>query len=135
MSAVRETRLVSAAAAGVFPMLAFIEAELPRAMEIITKDNDWVLDEGGLKTMYMVFTCLFAWLAVVFASMNDPYYESDEYRDAGGNGTQFWIYERVEEEEEEAREELFREELRREIDDRMSESEESKKEEKDKVAV
>jgi hypothetical protein len=33
------------------------------------------------------------WL--ILSVLQDPFYDSDEYRKDGGNGTQFWIYNRV----------------------------------------
>ncbi|GJP41653.1 hypothetical protein CLOM_g1296 [Closterium sp. NIES-68] len=114
-------RLLSAPVAAVPLLLAFVEAELPGAMDTVTALSDFHITEPAFKAFYMIFTCVFCWGALVFGSMNDEYYESDEYRNAGGNGTQFWIYQRVEEEEEGAREELWRDELRREIEEKVTE--------------
>eukprot|EP00475_Leptophrys_vorax_P026165 TRINITY_DN3675_c0_g1_i1.p1 TRINITY_DN3675_c0_g1~~TRINITY_DN3675_c0_g1_i1.p1 ORF type:complete len:193 (+),score=3.66 TRINITY_DN3675_c0_g1_i1:132-710(+) len=113
-------RLLSAPVAALPLVLAFVEAELPHAMETVTTLSDFHISEGGFKAFYMIFSCVFCWGALVFGSMNDDYYESDEYRNAGGNGTQFWIYQRAEEEEEAAREELWRDELRKEIEEKVT---------------
>ncbi|CAI5948586.1 unnamed protein product [Closterium sp. NIES-64] len=204
-------RLLSAPVAALPLVLAFVEAELPNAMDTFTALSDFHITEPAFKAFYMIFTCVFCWGALVFGSMNvrarfsfiapppilqpvpppppppasrplfpipsafpshppiapmqflsfpspsppslspapsspipssyistfrssprtlspplsshrmDEYYESDEYRNAGGNGTQFWIYQRAEEEEEGGREELWREELRREIEEKVTE--------------
>ncbi|CAI5493892.1 unnamed protein product [Closterium sp. Naga37s-1] len=88
-------RLLSAPVAALPLVLAFVEAELPNAMDTFTALSDFHITEPAFKAFYMIFTCVFCWGALVFGSMNDEYYESDEYRNAGGNGTQFWIYQRV----------------------------------------
>eukprot|EP00271_Cylindrocystis_brebissonii_P007272 TRINITY_DN205_c0_g1_i2.p1 TRINITY_DN205_c0_g1~~TRINITY_DN205_c0_g1_i2.p1 ORF type:complete len:223 (-),score=45.55 TRINITY_DN205_c0_g1_i2:405-1073(-) len=119
-----EVRLLSTAVALLPLVLAFVEAELPFPIPTEVVHHDWDISEHFLKTFYMVFVCAFSWGAVVFGSMNDPFYESDTYRDAGGNGTQHWIYTRAEELEQEDREELWREELRKEIDDRLGDMKE-----------
>ncbi|CAI5470552.1 unnamed protein product [Closterium sp. Yama58-4] len=88
-------RLLSAPVAALPLVLAFVEAELPNAIDTFTALSDFHITEPAFKAFYMIFTCVFCWGALVFGSMNDEYYESDEYRKAGGNGTQFWIYQRV----------------------------------------
>lgn len=130
----KELRLLSSAAAALPLLLAFVSAELPEGIEYIRTTSDFHISEAFIKTFYMVFVCVFSWGAVVFGSMNDQYYESDEYRSKGGNGTGFWLYERAEEEEESAREELWKEELRKEIEDKMSEVKELQ-DEKEKELV
>lgn len=87
----------------------------------IDTQNDWMMPEEMTKNLYMVFSMVFCWGCCVFGSMNDPFYEGDEYRDAGGNGTNHWIYEREEAMEQEAREELFRESLAKEIEGKVGE--------------
>ncbi|CAI7782756.1 unnamed protein product [Closterium sp. NIES-53] len=80
-------RLLSAPVAALPLVLAFVEAELPNAMDTFTALSDFHITEPAFKAFYMIFTCVFCWGALVFGSMNDEYYESDEYRNAGGNGT------------------------------------------------
>eukprot|EP00897_Mesotaenium_endlicherianum_P001553 jgi/Mesen1/1425/ME001303S00473 len=93
--------------------------EIPAPIPTFTEyGGDMMLPEGALKAFYMIFVCIFCWGAVVFGSMNDAFYDSDEYRNAGGNGTQFWIYSTEEEAEEESRQGLWRDELLKEIEDR-----------------
>jgi hypothetical protein len=70
------------------------------------------------------------WL--ILSVLQDPFYDSDEYRKDGGNGTQFWIYNRQEVNEEEAREELMREELVKEIEDKVGELRELEDADKEK---
>eukprot|EP00245_Coleochaete_scutata_P014264 TRINITY_DN6025_c3_g2_i1.p1 TRINITY_DN6025_c3_g2~~TRINITY_DN6025_c3_g2_i1.p1 ORF type:complete len:208 (-),score=38.19 TRINITY_DN6025_c3_g2_i1:651-1274(-) len=111
-----ETRLLSVSA---LPL--FLAATEVYWKPFETSMSSFTPEESSLKALYMVLSCAFCWGCVVFASMNDEFYEGDEYRNAGGNGTQYWMYEKEEEKEEEAREELWREELRREIEGRVSE--------------
>ncbi|KAF3633613.1 Photosynthetic NDH subunit of subcomplex B 4, chloroplastic [Capsicum annuum] len=62
----------------------------------------------------------------------DPYYDSEQYRGDGGDGTGHWVYEKQEDIEEAARAELWREELIEEIEQKVGglrELEEAKKEE------
>lgn len=99
-------------------VLAFISAELPEGIETIVHYNDYHIAEPAIKTFYLIFTCMFCWGACVFGSMNETFYDSDEYRDAGGNGTQFFRYQMEEEAEQENREELWAEDLRKEIEGR-----------------
>ncbi|KAG0573736.1 hypothetical protein KC19_VG205000 [Ceratodon purpureus] len=87
----------------------------------IDTQNDWMMPEEMTKNLYMLFAMVFSWGCCVFGSMNDPFYESDEYRGPGGNGTNHWIYEREEALEQEAREELFREALVKEIEGKVGE--------------
>eukprot|EP00270_Netrium_digitus_P014783 TRINITY_DN509_c0_g1_i4.p1 TRINITY_DN509_c0_g1~~TRINITY_DN509_c0_g1_i4.p1 ORF type:complete len:228 (+),score=70.80 TRINITY_DN509_c0_g1_i4:131-814(+) len=115
----KEMRMMSTTLAALPLLLAFVEAELPQGITVVTQFNDVHISEGFLKLFYMVFICVFCWGATVFASFNDEYYESSDYRDAGGNGTQYWIYQRAEEDEEAAREELLRDELKREIEESL----------------
>eukprot|EP00850_Spirogloea_muscicola_P024715 SM001369S00002 [mRNA] locus=s1369:815:1869:- [translate_table: standard] len=116
-SAGRETRLLSL---GAVP--ALLAAHMyTGGREIIEEFHTFDIGEPAIKAFYMMFICVFCWGAVVFGSMNDPFYDTDMYRDAGGNGTQHYIYSREEEEEEEAREELWKEELMREIEGRLDE--------------
>ncbi|KAG5536583.1 hypothetical protein RHGRI_024114 [Rhododendron griersonianum] len=49
----------------------------------------------------------------------DPYYDSEQYRKDGGDGTGHWVYEKQEDMEESARAELWREELIEEIEQKV----------------
>ncbi|MCQ6483122.1 hypothetical protein NPN19_25145, partial [Vibrio parahaemolyticus] len=80
-------------------------------------------------TFYAFFT---VWGICFFASMKDPFYDSEAYRGQGGDGTVHWYYDRQEDLEASAREELLREELLEEIEQRVGglrELEEAAKEE------
>nr|CAD1826819.1 unnamed protein product [Ananas comosus var. bracteatus] len=66
------------------------------------------------------------------AMKQDPFYDGEEYRKDGGDGTVHWVYEKQEDIEEAARAELWREELIEEIEQKVGglrELEEAGKEE------
>ncbi|GBG80139.1 hypothetical protein CBR_g30507 [Chara braunii] len=91
-------------------------ADILRPRPVIVEESTWVLSDQAIKTVYMLYACVFTWGCVVFGSMNDPLYDSEEYRSEGGDGTGNWIYENQEKAEMEAREALFREDLVKEIE-------------------
>jgi len=101
----------------------------------ITTYNDWVMPEKMTKDLYMLISMVFCWGCCVFGSMNDPFYESDEYRDLGGNGTAHWMYDMEDAAEEEAREELFREALVKEIEGKVGDLRELEDADKEKELV
>ncbi|KAK3406329.1 hypothetical protein EUGRSUZ_K02487 [Eucalyptus grandis] len=87
--------------------------------EFITNKSIWHLSDKALKsvyTFYIMFTC---WGCLFFGSTKDPYYDSEEYRKDGGDGTGHWVYEKQEDIEESARAELWREELIEEIEQKV----------------
>jgi len=55
--------------------------------------------ETTIKRIYSAYISLFAVGCVYFASTNDEFYDSPEYRDKGGDGSQNWWYVKAEEEE------------------------------------
>eukprot|EP00244_Chara_vulgaris_P012430 TRINITY_DN652_c0_g3_i2.p1 TRINITY_DN652_c0_g3~~TRINITY_DN652_c0_g3_i2.p1 ORF type:complete len:259 (+),score=31.07 TRINITY_DN652_c0_g3_i2:61-837(+) len=91
-------------------------ADILRPRPVIVEESTWVLSDQAIKTVYMLYACVFTWGCLVFGSMNDPLYDSEEYRNEGGDGTGNWIYEKQEKAEMEAREALFREDLVKEIE-------------------
>ncbi|KAG1342537.1 putative Photosynthetic NDH subunit of subcomplex B 4, chloroplastic [Cocos nucifera] len=79
--------------------------------------------------MYIMFTC---WGCCFFGSTKDPFYDGEEYRKEGGDGSVHWYYDKQEEIEAAARAELWREELIEEIEQKVGglrELEEAGKEE------
>ncbi|CAM6013115.1 unnamed protein product [Sphagnum balticum] len=130
----RQTRLLSM---GILPVLATVvvtrgPSEFYHGTEFVDVYNDWQPSVQSMKDLYMLLAIVFCWGCCVFGSMKDPFYDSDEYRKDGGNGTQFWIYNRQEVDEEEAREELLREELVKEIEDKVGELRELEDADKEK---
>ncbi|CAM6121428.1 unnamed protein product [Calypogeia fissa] len=98
-----------------------VRVDLDPTREIITERSVWKLSEEAIKTFYMVASMVFCWGCCVFGSMNDVFYDSEEYRKAGGNGTGHWIYEQMEREERAARDEIWGEDLIKEIEEKAEE--------------
>ncbi|KAK6925031.1 hypothetical protein RJ641_009357 [Dillenia turbinata] len=87
--------------------------------DIVYHKSIWHLSDDDMKsvyTFYIMFTC---WGGCFFGSTKDPYYDSEEYRGEGGDGTGHWVYEKQEDIEETARAELWREELIEEIEQKV----------------
>ncbi|KAK3005596.1 hypothetical protein RJ639_016959 [Escallonia herrerae] len=92
-----------------------------------------VLVEHIEDTFYIMFIC---WGCCFFGATKDPYYDSEQYRKDGGDGTGHWVYEKQEDTEESARAELWREELIEEIEQKVGglrELEEASKREEELV--
>ncbi|CAN6479119.1 unnamed protein product [Victoria cruziana] len=102
-----------------WPLLAIFVQHIEGERDVILHKAVWHLNDEALKsvyTMYIMFTC---WGCCVFGSTKDPYYDSEEYRKDGGDGTGFWVYEKQEDVEEAARAQLWREELIEEIEQKV----------------
>ncbi|KAG6541873.1 hypothetical protein Mapa_016701 [Marchantia paleacea] len=89
--------------------------------EIVDDKSTWALGEDTIKNFYMACAFVFCWGCCVFGSMNDKFYESDTYRNAGGNGTGHWIYDQEDREEAAARDEMWSEDLMKEIEEKSEE--------------
>ncbi|KAF0935223.1 hypothetical protein E2562_031260 [Oryza meyeriana var. granulata] len=100
--------------------------------DYVVHKSIWHLSDAALKSVYTFYAMFTVWGICFFASMKDPFYDSEAYRGQGGDGTVHWYYDRQEELEASAREELLREELLEEIEQRVGglrELEEAAKEE------
>ncbi|XP_024522625.1 uncharacterized protein LOC112344411 isoform X2 [Selaginella moellendorffii] len=95
--------------------------------------NTWVMSEQEIKNMYMFIAILFSFGCCVAGSMIDPYYDGDDYRRAGGDGSVHWQYDKTEREEIEAREELWEEELQRELEEKSRLLKQVEEKEKERV--
>ena len=73
------------------------------ARETVRVSSDGELGEEAIKTFYAVFTAFFVLGCLAFAGAKDPFYDGEEYREAGGDGTQNWFYKKADREEEEER--------------------------------
>ncbi|EEC73996.1 hypothetical protein OsI_08911 [Oryza sativa Indica Group] len=100
--------------------------------DYVVHKSIWHLSDAALKSVYTFYAFFTVWGICFFASMKDPFYDSEAYRGQGGDGTVHWYYDRQEDLEASAREELLREELLEEIEQRVGglrELEEAAKEE------
>eukprot|EP00898_Chlorokybus_atmophyticus_P001081 jgi/Chlat1/1974/Chrsp158S02275 len=92
------------------PLLSIVSGEVnPRELVESVTISNWDLSEESIKSFYMVFAAMFSWGCLVFASTTDPFYDNPEsgYERDGGDGTQYWFYEKADEAEENERKELL----------------------------
>ncbi|KAK2965314.1 hypothetical protein RJ640_010639 [Escallonia rubra] len=80
-------------------LMAVLVEHIEGQRDLITHKSVWHLNDETIK--------------------NDPYYDSEQYRKDGGDGTGHWVYEKQEDIEESARAELWREELIEEIEQKV----------------
>ncbi|KAF5942954.1 hypothetical protein HYC85_020596 [Camellia sinensis] len=117
-----------------WPLMAVLVEHIEGQRDLITHKSIWHLNDEAIKnvckylliphlfplslmdTFYIMFTC---WGCCFFGSTKDPYYDSEQYRKDGGDGTGHWVYEKQEDIEESARAELWREELIEEIEQKV----------------
>uniref|UniRef100_A0A803L998 Uncharacterized protein n=1 Tax=Chenopodium quinoa TaxID=63459 RepID=A0A803L998_CHEQI len=101
------------------PLMAVLVQHAEGQRELITHKSIWHLSDNAIKnvyTFYVMFTC---WGCCFFGATKDPYYDSEQYRGDGGDGTGHWVYEKQEDIEESARAALWREELIEEIEQKV----------------
>ncbi|WOG99583.1 hypothetical protein DCAR_0518936 [Daucus carota subsp. sativus] len=100
-------------------LMAVLVEHMEGQRDMITHKSIWHLSDVAMKnvyTFYIMFTC---WGCCFFGSTKDPYYDSEQYRKDGGDGTGHWVYEKQEDIEETARGALWREELIEEIEQKV----------------
>ncbi|KQK01955.1 photosynthetic NDH subunit of subcomplex B 4, chloroplastic isoform X2 [Brachypodium distachyon] len=116
----------------VVPLMATMVQHLEGQRDWVVTKSIWHLSDTAIKSFYTFYAMFTVWGVCFFASMKDPFYDSEYYREQGGDGTVHWYYDRQEDMEASAREELLREELLEEIEQRVGglrELEEAGKEE------
>ncbi|KAK1308483.1 hypothetical protein QJS10_CPA09g01540 [Acorus calamus] len=99
-----------------WPLMAVMIEHVAGQRDYVVHKSVWHLSDFSIKnvyTMYIMFTC---WGCCFFGSTKDPFYDGEQYRKDGGDGTVHWYYEKQEDIEESARAELLREELIEEIE-------------------
>lgn len=117
-------------------LMAVLVEHMEGQRDLITHKSIWHLSDAAMKnvyTFYIMFTC---WGCCFFGATKDPYYDSEQYREDGGDGTGHWVYEKQEDIEESGRAELWREELIEEIEQKVGglrELEEAAKKEEELV--
>ncbi|XP_057516170.1 photosynthetic NDH subunit of subcomplex B 4, chloroplastic [Amaranthus tricolor] len=102
-----------------WPLMAVLVEHIEGQRDLVTNKSIWHLSDEAIKnvyTFYIMFTC---WGCCFFGATKDPYYDSEQYRGDGGDGTGHWVYEKQEDIEESARAELWREELIEEIEQKV----------------
>uniref|UniRef100_A0A1J3I393 Photosynthetic NDH subunit of subcomplex B 4, chloroplastic n=1 Tax=Noccaea caerulescens TaxID=107243 RepID=A0A1J3I393_NOCCA len=101
------------------PLMAVMVQQIEGMRDIITEKHVWHLSDKAIKNVYMFYIMFTCWGCLYFGSAKDPFYDSEEYRGDGGDGTGYWLYETQEDIEEKARAELWREELIEEIEQKV----------------
>ncbi|XP_050221019.1 photosynthetic NDH subunit of subcomplex B 4, chloroplastic [Mercurialis annua] len=100
-------------------LMAVLVEHMEGQKDLITTKTIWHLSDRAIKNVYVFYIMFTCWGCVYFGSMKDPFYDSEEYRKEGGDGSGHWIYEKQEDIEEGARAELWREELIEEIEQKV----------------
>ncbi|CAN4094281.1 unnamed protein product [Withania somnifera] len=102
-----------------WPLMAVLVEHMEGQRDLITHKSVWHLSDEAMKNVYTFYIMFTVWGCCFFGSTKDPYYDSEQYRGDGGDGTGHWVYEKQEDIEESARAELWREELIEEIEQKV----------------
>ncbi|KAJ8550678.1 hypothetical protein K7X08_000048 [Anisodus acutangulus] len=102
-----------------WPLMAILVEHMEGQRDLITHKSVWHLSDEAMKNVYTFYIMFTVWGCCFFGSTKDPYYDSEQYRGDGGDGTGHWVYEKQEDIEEAARAELWREELIEEIEQKV----------------
>ncbi|KAL9433555.1 hypothetical protein AB3S75_028399 [Citrus x aurantiifolia] len=102
-----------------WPLIAILVEHAEGQRDLITEKSIWHLSDQAIKNVYLFYIMFTCWGCMFFSATKDPYYDSDAYREDGGDGTGHWFYEKQEEIEEAGRAELWREELIEEIEQKV----------------
>ncbi|KAK4726852.1 hypothetical protein R3W88_031769 [Solanum pinnatisectum] len=102
-----------------WPLMAVLVEHMEGQRDLITHKSVWHLSDEAMKNVYTFYIMFTVWGCCFFGSTKDPYYDSEQYRGDGGDGTGHWVYEKQEDIEEEARSALWREELIEEIEQKV----------------
>ncbi|KAK3155258.1 hypothetical protein QOZ80_2BG0200890 [Eleusine coracana subsp. coracana] len=100
-------------------LMAIMVDHVENSRDYVVHKSIWHLSDTGMKSVYTFYAMFVVWGTCFFASMKDPFYDSETYRGQGGDGTVHWYYDKQEDLEASAREELLREELLEEIELRV----------------
>ncbi|PON36766.1 Photosynthetic NDH subunit of subcomplex B [Parasponia andersonii] len=100
-------------------LMAVLVDHVEGQRDYIIQKSIWHLSDNQIKNVYVAYMLFTGWGCLVFGSMKDPYYDSEQYRKDGGDGSGHWVYQKQEDIEETARSELWREELIEEIEQKV----------------
>uniref|UniRef100_A0ACD5ZED9 Uncharacterized protein n=1 Tax=Avena sativa TaxID=4498 RepID=A0ACD5ZED9_AVESA len=103
----------------VVPLMVTMVEHVDNQRDWVVTKSIWHLSDTAIKSFYIFYAMFTVWGVCFFASMKDPFYDSEYYREQGGDGTVHWYYDRQEDLEASAREELLREDLLEEIEKRV----------------
>ncbi|KAF2545824.1 hypothetical protein F2Q70_00020142 [Brassica cretica] len=77
------------------PLMAVMVQQIEGMRDIITEKHVWHLSDKAIKNVYLFYIMFTCWGCLYFGSAKDPFYDSEEYRGDGGDGTGYWVYETV----------------------------------------
>ncbi|KAJ8553673.1 hypothetical protein K7X08_024351 [Anisodus acutangulus] len=97
-----------------WPLMTVLVEHMEGQTDLVTHKSVW-----HLSTFYIMFTIWGCLKTLICRLFWDPYYDSEQYRGDGGDGTGHWVYEKQEDIEEAARAALWREELIEEIEQKV----------------
>ncbi|KAM7483331.1 hypothetical protein LguiB_007914 [Lonicera macranthoides] len=100
-------------------LMAVLVEHMEGQRDLVTTKTIWHLSDAAIKNVYTFYIMFIAWGCCFFGSTKDPYYDSEQYRGDGGDGTGHWVYEKQEDIEESSRAELWKEELIEEIEQKV----------------
>ncbi|XP_047082525.1 photosynthetic NDH subunit of subcomplex B 4, chloroplastic [Lolium rigidum] len=103
----------------VVPLMVTMVEHVDNQRDWVVTKSIWHLSDTAIKGFYTFYAMFTVWGICFFGSMKDPFYDSEYYREQGGDGTVHWYYDRQEDLEASAREELLREDLLEEIEKRV----------------
>ncbi|KAK8463122.1 hypothetical protein SEVIR_1G324100v4 [Setaria viridis] len=77
------------------PLMATMVDHVNMSRDYVVTKSIWHLSDTALKSVYTFYAMFTVWGVCFFASMKDPFYDSDTYRSQGGDGTVHWYYDKV----------------------------------------
>ncbi|KAK3003430.1 hypothetical protein RJ639_018609 [Escallonia herrerae] len=98
-------------------LMAVLVEHIEGQRDLITHKSVWHLNDETIKNVYTFYIMFICWGCCFFGATKDPFYDSEQYRKDGGDGTGHWVYEK--DIEESSRAELWREELIEEIEQKV----------------
>ncbi|KAJ3700573.1 hypothetical protein LUZ61_004278 [Rhynchospora tenuis] len=101
-----------------FPLMAVMMQQVENSGDWIVHKSIWHLSDAAIKNVYTFYFMFTVWGCCFFGATKDPY-DSEDYREQGGDGTVHWWYEKQEDIEQASRAELWREELIEEIEQKV----------------
>lgn len=78
-----------------WPLMAVLVQHMEFQRDLVTHKSIWHLSDESIKSIYAFYIMLTCWGCCFFGSVKDPYYDSEEYRKDGGDGTGHWVYDKV----------------------------------------
>ncbi|XP_050257769.1 photosynthetic NDH subunit of subcomplex B 4, chloroplastic [Quercus robur] len=102
-----------------WPLMAVLVEHMDGQRDLITHKFVWHLSDQAIKNVYAFYTIFTCWGCLFFSAMKDPFYDSEQYRGDGGDGSGNCFYEKQDDIEESSRAELWREELIEEIEQKV----------------